>query len=129
MSHTIMIVDDSAIIRLQLSSALKKNGYQVVEAVNGADALNLAQQRNDIALVITDINMPVMDGLTFLAQLRALDGYDALPIFVLTTESTDHIQDEGREKGATAWVVKPFDEAALMAGIRNCLEPSELAGA
>ena len=73
MSHTIMIVDDSAIIRMQLSSVLKKNSYLVVEAKNGAEALELARQRDDLALVITDINMPVMDGLTFLGQLRALE--------------------------------------------------------
>ena len=124
MSHTIMIVDDSAIIRMQLSSVLKKNSYLVVEAKNGAEALELAEQRDDLALVITDINMPVMDGLTFLAQLRALEGYAETPIFVLTTESTTHIQDEGRDKGATAWIVKPFDEGALLAGIANFLESS-----
>lgn len=125
MSHTILIVDDSAIIRMQLSSALKKNGYLVVEATNGADALSLAQQRGDLALIITDINMPVMDGLTFLAQLRALEGYAETPIFVLTTESTTHIQEDGQAKGATAWIVKPFHEIALLEGIKKFLEPVE----
>lgn len=123
MSHTILIVDDSAIIRMQLSSALKKNGYLVVEAGNGADALALADERADFALIITDINMPVMDGLTFLSQLRALEGYAETPIFVLTTESTTHIQEDGRAKGATAWIVKPFDETALLEGIKKSLEP------
>ena len=125
MSHTIMIVDDSAIIRLQLSSVLQKNGYEVGEAANGADALALAQQRSDLALVMTDINMPVMDGLTFIAQLRALEGYLEVPVFVLTTESTTHLQEDGRAKGATAWIVKPFDELALIEGIKNFLGPKD----
>ena len=122
MSHVIMIVDDSAIVRMQLASVLKKQGYETLEVSNGTDALSLAKERTDISLIITDVNMPGMTGLELLSELRASEAHREMPVFVLTTESTGHIQEEGREKGATAWIVKPFNEEALLEGIAHVLK-------
>lgn len=123
MSQSILVVDDSSIVRLQLATVLKKNGYEVVEASNARSAVEIAR-RERVDLVITDVNMPGMSGLDLVSALRDLRGYEQVPIFVLTTESTVHMQEEGEANGATAWIVKPFDDEALLGGIQSVLSPS-----
>ena len=113
MRKTVLAVDDSASIRQMVSFTLKRAGYDVVEAVDGTDGLAKAQT-TVFDLVLTDQNMPHMDGLTLIESLRALPAYRSTPILILTTESSDTIKAQGRAAGATGWLVKPFDPARLI---------------
>ena len=113
MSKSILIVDDSASIRQMLGFTLRSAGYEVDEAVDGRDGLGKAQ-RKAYQLVFTDQNMPNMDGLTLIKSLRGLPNYRAVPILMLTTEAADSMKLQGREAGATGWLVKPFDPPKLL---------------
>ncbi len=120
MAKTILAVDDSASIRQMVSFTLKSAGYEVVEAVDGQDGLDKAKTRN-IHLVLTDQNMPRMDGLTLIKNLRALPQYASSPILMLTTESSDAMKSQGRAAGATGWLVKPFDPQKLIEVVRKVI--------
>ena len=114
----IMTVDDSASIRQMVSFTLAKAGYQVAEAVDGKDGLDkIGRQKFD--LVITDLNMPNMDGTQMIAALRKLTGCAFMPILMLTTESQAEKKDAGRKAGATGWIVKPFNADQLIAVVKN----------
>ena len=121
----IMVVDDSMIIRKQLTMALTKKEYTVVEAASAAAAIDLARSPEPISLIISDVNMPGMNGLDMVAEIRAIPEHAKTPILMLTTESTEHLQKEGMEKGASAWIVKPFNEEQLLAGIAHFLSPKD----
>ena len=110
---TKLIVDDSASMRQMVEFTLKEAGHQVMVAEDGVMALNLAKGAAS-DLVITDINMPNMDGITLIRELRALPAYKFTPILTLTTESTTDKKMEGKEAGATGWIVKPFEAAKLV---------------
>lgn len=116
----ILAVDDSKSLRMMVSYTLKEAGYEVMEAVDGIDALNTAKEK-EFDLAITDVNMPNMDGITLVKELRALPQYKHKPILVLTTESGDDRKREGREAGATGWLVKPFDPEKLLAVVKKVL--------
>jgi two-component system, chemotaxis family, chemotaxis protein CheY len=103
----ILAVDDSASLRQMVCFTLKSAGHQVIEAIDGVDALERLGDRQ-VDLVLTDQNMPRMDGLTLVAQLRGKPGYQRTPILMLTTESSDAMKQAGRAAGATGWMVKPF---------------------
>ncbi|SEN07032.1 response regulator [Nitrosomonas marina] len=118
MEKTILTVDDSASIRQMVSFTLKGAGYQVTEAVDGQDALEKAH-RQSFNLVLTDINMPRMDGLKLLEKLRDLASYKNIPILMLTTESDDEMKAKGRAAGATGWLVKPFNPESLLEVIKK----------
>lgn len=120
MAKTILAVDDSASIRQMVSFTLKSAGYDVVEAVDGMDGLEKAKARS-VNLVLTDQNMPRMDGLTLVRNLRAMPDYKTAPILVLTTESSDAIKAQGRAAGATGWMVKPFDPQRLIDVVKKVL--------
>lgn len=120
MAKTILAVDDSASIRQMVSFTLKSAGYEVVEAVDGQDGLDKAKSRS-VNLVLTDQNMPRMDGLTLVKSLRALPQYAATPILMLTTESSDVMKSQGRAAGATGWLVKPFDPQKLIEVVRKVI--------
>ncbi len=120
MAKTILAVDDSASIRQMVSFTLKSAGYEVVEAVDGQDGLDKAKSRS-INLVLTDQNMPRMDGLTLIRNLRALPQYASTPILMLTTESSDAMKSQGRAAGATGWLVKPFDPQKLIEVVRKVI--------
>ncbi len=120
MAKTILAVDDSASIRQMVSFTLKSAGYEVVEAVDGMDGLEKAKSRS-INLVLTDQNMPRMDGLTLIKSLRATPQYAATPILMLTTESSDAMKMQGRAAGATGWLVKPFDPQKLIEVVRKVI--------
>ena len=120
MSKTILTVDDSASIRQMVMFTLKTSGYTVVEAVDGQDGLNKAKAQS-FALVLTDQNMPRMDGLTLIRSLRALPQYQSTPILMLTTEASDAMKQEGRAAGATGWLVKPFDPQRLIEVVKKVL--------
>jgi two-component system chemotaxis response regulator CheY len=112
-AKTILAVDDSASMRQLVSFTLKSAGYNVVEAVDGADALAKARTRS-VDLVLTDQNMPNMDGLSLVRALRRLPDYRSAPILMLTTESGPEMKNQGRAAGATGWLVKPFDPNRLL---------------
>lgn len=113
MAKTILAVDDSASIRQMVAFTLKGAGYEVIQAVDGQDALDKANTHK-VNLVLTDINMPRMDGLQLLELLRKLSHYKTIPILMLTTESGNEIKAKGRAAGATGWLVKPFDPKRLL---------------
>lgn len=117
---TIMTVDDSASLRQMISIVLRGGGYEVIEAVDGVDALSKLQGQ-DLHLFLTDINMPNMDGLEFTRRLRAMPQYKFVPIVLLTTESHAEKKAQGKSAGATAWIVKPFDPDQLMAVVRKVM--------
>ncbi|WP_338414221.1 response regulator [uncultured Sphaerotilus sp.] len=113
----ILAVDDSASMRQMVSFTLKNAGYQVVEAVDGADAWDKAG-RQVFDLILTDQNMPRLDGISLTRKLRDTSQYQAAPILILTTESSDEMKQAGRDAGATGWLVKPFDAIKLLEVIR-----------
>lgn len=120
MSATILAVDDSASMRQMVSFTLRHAGYEVVEAVDGLEALAYARS-NAVDLVLTDINMPNMDGITLVRELRQLDPYRYVPLLVLTTEAGTEKKAEGKRAGATGWLVKPFNPDKLLATIAKVL--------
>ncbi|MFE8070323.1 response regulator [Marinobacteraceae bacterium S3BR75-40.1] len=118
MAKTIFIVDDSASMRQLVSMTLKEAGYQVHEAFDGEDALNkLKGQR--VNLVISDVNMPRMDGLTLLKSLKQDARHKFTPVLMLTTESEQSKKAEGQAAGAKAWMVKPFNPSQLLAAVEK----------
>jgi two-component system, chemotaxis family, chemotaxis protein CheY len=112
-NKTILAVDDSGSMRRMVSFSLTSAGYDVVEAVDGTDALAKACERR-VDLVLTDLNMPGMDGLALVRELRQTPGYERVPILVLTTEGSTDVKVKGRESGANGWLVKPFDPQQLV---------------
>ncbi|WP_416240443.1 response regulator [Methylophaga sp. OBS3] len=116
MMANILAVDDSASMRQMVSFTLKSAGHTVQEAADGQQALALAQ-RQVFDLVITDVNMPNMDGLTLTKELRQLSAFRFTPILVLTTESNAEKKQQGRAAGATGWLVKPFNPEQLLATV------------
>lgn len=116
----VLVVDDSTSMRQMVSFTLSKAGYQVVEAADGKQAL-AAAEKSQCELVISDLNMPVMDGITLVKNLRELDQYKHTPILMLTTESTVDKKMEGKKAGATGWIVKPFDPDKLLDTVRKVL--------
>ncbi|MEZ0231342.1 MAG: response regulator [Methylophilaceae bacterium] len=120
MAKTILAVDDSGSLRQMVAFSLNAAGYQVIEAVDGQDGLNKAKDQI-VDLVLTDQNMPNMDGLTLIKSLRALDTYKTVPILMLTTESSDEMKAQGRAAGATGWLVKPFDPKRLIDVVKKVI--------
>ena len=120
MAKTVLAVDDSASIRQMVSFTLKSAGYDVIEAVDGMDGLDKAKTKT-VNLVLTDQNMPRMDGITLIKSLRALPSYKTVPILMLTTESSDAMKAQGRAAGATGWLVKPFDPQKLIEVVRTVI--------
>jgi two-component system, chemotaxis family, chemotaxis protein CheY len=111
---TIMTVDDAVTIRKMISMTLKGAGHEVMEAVDGAAALDALKDR-PVDLIISDVNMPNMDGIEMTRQLRQTSTHNRTPIILLTTESAQEIKDKGRAAGATGWIVKPFKQEQLLA--------------
>ncbi len=116
----ILAVDDSASMRQMVAFTLKGAGHDVVEAVDGVDALAKAKG-NKFDLVISDVNMPNMDGITLIAELRALPDFKFTPMLMLTTESAGDKKQQGKAAGATGWIVKPFNPDQLLATIGKVL--------
>lgn len=120
MAKTVLAVDDSASIRQMVSFTLKSAGYEVVEAADGQEGLDRAKSRA-FNLVLTDQNMPRMDGLTLIKSLRGMPNYRSTPILMLTTESSDTMKSQGRAAGATGWLVKPFDPNKLIEVVKKVI--------
>ena len=117
----ILTVDDSASIRQMVSFTLGKAGYQVTEAVDGQDGQDKCG-RQKFDLVVTDLNMPSVDGIQMIAAIRKLPGYGFVPILMLTTESQAEKKDAGRKAGATGWIVKPFNADQLIAVVQKLVK-------
>lgn len=116
MSKTILIVDDSASVRQVVAMTLRGEGYEVIEAQDGQDALSkLTGQR--VHLIVSDVNMPVMNGIELLKAVKAHATYKFTPVIMLTTESSDSMKEEGRAAGAKAWMVKPFKPEQILAAV------------
>ncbi|TVZ37606.1 two-component system chemotaxis response regulator CheY [Alteromonadaceae bacterium 2753L.S.0a.02] len=122
MPKTIMIVDDSASLRQVVSIALKSAGYDVLEASNGQDALSKLDGKK-INLVISDVNMPVMDGISFVKSMKELPNYKFTPVIMLTTEGSDEKKKAGQAAGAKAWVVKPFQPEQMLKAVSMLISP------
>jgi len=124
MEKHIMVIDDSPTIRISVEFAIKTLGLPVQHAENGQDALDkidgIKKNGNDVALCICDVNMPQMDGITFIKKYRQIDKFT--PIIVLTTESEDEKIKEGREAGASGWIVKPFQPADLLEVVKKFIK-------
>ena len=120
MARLIMTVDDSASMREMVRATLVAAGYEVVEAVDGQEALDYARE-NPCDLVISDVNMPRMDGITLIAQLRTLPNYHLTPLLLLTTDSSPDRKIQGKQAGATGWMVKPFNPDQLLATLERVL--------
>ncbi len=119
--HSILAVDDSVSMRQMVAFTLKNAGFEVVDAVDGEDAYEKAQQR-EFDLVLTDQNMPRLDGVGLTRKLREHPNFKQTPILILTTESSDQMKQAGRAAGATGWLVKPFDPVKLIEVIRKVLK-------
>ncbi|MBI1889261.1 MAG: response regulator [Burkholderiales bacterium] len=120
MAKTILAVDDSGSLRQMVVFSLKAAGYKVTEAVDGQDGLEKAREET-FDLVLTDQNMPRMDGLTLIRSLRALSTYEKVPILMLTTEASDEMKQKGRAAGANGWLVKPFDPQRLTEVVKKVI--------
>lgn len=120
MSKSILAVDDSGSLRQMVVFSLKAAGYQVTEAVDGVDALAKANAQI-FDLVLTDQNMPNMDGLTLIRALRGLPAYARVPILMLTTEFSDDMKSKGKAAGANGWLVKPFDPQRLTEVVKKVI--------
>lgn len=119
MSKTIMTVDDSASVRQMVGFTLKNAGYTVIEAVDGKDALS--KLKGKIDMIVTDLNMPNMDGITLIRNVRANASYKFIPIVMLTTEAQASKKQEGKSAGATGWIVKPFKPDQLLSVVKKVL--------
>ncbi|AHG42710.1 chemotaxis protein CheY [Pseudomonas syringae CC1557] len=122
MAKSVLVVDDSSSVRQVVGIALKSAGYDVIEASDGKDALSkLTGQK--VHLIISDVNMPNMDGITFVKEVKKLASYKFTPIIMLTTESQESKKAEGQAAGAKAWVVKPFQPAQMLAAVSKLILP------
>jgi two-component system, chemotaxis family, chemotaxis protein CheY len=122
MARTVLIVDDSASLRQVVGITLRGAGYDVIEANDGMHALSTLDGRK-VHLIISDVNMPNMDGITFVRKLKTLPDYRFTPVMMLTTESEQGKKEEGKAAGARAWMVKPFQPAQMLAAVSKLVMP------
>ncbi len=121
MSKTALVVDDSRTMRQMVAFTLTNAGFTVIEAEDGKDAVSKVAAGTKLDIVVTDLNMPEMDGITLIKELRQLTAYKFTPILMLTTESALEKKKEGKEAGATGWIVKPFNPEVLLKTIAKVL--------
>ena len=121
MAHKILCVDDSPTIILSLRQPLEEAGFEVISASNGQEGIELLNKHWDVSLIYLDVNMPVMDGITLIKELRTLPSYKFTPLLMLTTESGLDKKTEGKAAGATGWIVKPFNPDQLLAVLKKVI--------
>lgn len=121
MAKRILVVDDSAAIRQSITYVLQQGGYEVIEAKDGQDGLDVLAKIEPPDLIVTDVNMPNLDGIGFTRRVREQITLKFVPIVVLTTESQGEKMNEGKEAGATAWIVKPFNADKLLAVVKKVI--------
>ena len=117
----ILVIDDSETIRRQIKSLLETAGHQVVEGVDGIDGLEKAKSVPDIKLILCDVNMPRLDGLSMCIKLKEEALPNPVPIFMLTTESSPEMKTKGKDAGVLAWITKPFADAKLLSAVEKIL--------
>lgn len=117
MTKKIMIVDDSSMMRLALRSALQEGGYTVIEAIHGNDALSKLETEGRINLIICDVNMPQMDGISFVKTYRNIPQFQYIPVLMMTTETDQEKKEMGKAAGVRAWMIKPFNKEVLMSAV------------
>lgn len=125
MAKTILIVDDSASLRRVVEIALTSAGYEVIEASDGKDALNKLARLGGkkVHLIISDVNMPNMNGIDFVTEVKKDSAYKFTPVIMLTTEGQDEIKNQGRAAGAKAWIVKPFNPTQMLNAVQKLILP------
>jgi two-component system, chemotaxis family, chemotaxis protein CheY len=121
MKKNILIVDDSESIREVVSIALQSEGYNVFTGIDGQDGLKVLLENTNVNLIISDLNMPNMNGISFLKEVRKIDKYKYLPILILTTESQEAKKLEAKQEGATGWIIKPFVKEKLLAVVKKVI--------
>ena len=123
MAKTILIVDDSSSLRTVVKMALVRAGYDVLEAGDGKAALDVLKRTPKVNLVVSDVNMPNMDGITFVQSMKQDPRLKFMPVIMLTTESEDKRKEQGRAAGAKAWIVKPFNPPQLLDAVTRLVRP------
>ena len=123
MAKTLLIVDDSGSLRTVVNLSLTRAGYQVVEAGDGQEALERLKKLDKVHLIVSDVNMPNMDGIALVKAVKQLPNYKFTPIMMLTTESEQSKKMEGKEAGAKAWLVKPFQPPILLDAVSKLVLP------
>ena len=118
----ILVVDDSETQRFQIKKALQTAGYEVIEAVDGQEGLQKLEGDAGIGLILCDVNMPVMDGLTMCTKLNEKGSHAGVPIFMLTTESSNELKEAGKKVGVRAWIIKPYVAEKLLAAIEKVIK-------
>ncbi len=121
MAKTVLVVDDSPTMRQMVACTLTAAGFQVIEAEHGRDAVNKVTGGPKMDLVVTDLNMPEMDGIALIKELRNMPSFKFTPILMLTTESSDEKKKAGKAAGATGWIVKPFNPELILKVIAKVL--------
>jgi two-component system chemotaxis response regulator CheY len=121
MKRKILIVDDSESMREVIASGLETSGFDVIKGINGEDGLKRLRSIDYADLIITDLNMPVMDGITFLKEVRKDKVYKFIPVIILTTESQETKKQEAKNAGATGWIIKPFSKEKLVTVIKKII--------
>ena len=124
----ILLVDDSDAVRSELKELLTSTGYQVIEGVDGLDGFNQAKNNADIQLIISDLNMPEMDGIMMCSKIMELSQYKSIPIFMLTTEASVELKAAAKAVGVLAWIVKPYDRDRVLVLIEKAFSMSQKAG-
>ena len=120
MAKTVLTVDDSTSMRMMIGFALREAGYEVIEAVDGVDAMEKLA-RNTVDMIVSDVNMPRMDGLALVRAVRGTKRHRFTPVLMVTTVYQDDIKEEWRLAGATGWIVKPFNPAELLSAVRRVM--------
>lgn len=123
MAKTILIVDDSSSLRTVVRIALTRAGYEVAEAGDGVQALEALDKTAKVNLVVCDVNMPNMDGITFVTKLKQHARHKFIPVVMLTTEGQEEKKNQGRQAGAKAWIVKPFNPPQLLDAVSKLIQP------
>ncbi len=123
MSKTILIVDDSSSLRTVVRLALARAGYDVLEAGDGKEGLAALEKAGKVNLIVSDVNMPNMDGITFVTQVKQHPRHKFVPVIMLTTEGQDEKKQQGRAAGAKAWIVKPFNPPQLLDAVSKLILP------
>jgi two-component system chemotaxis response regulator CheY len=122
MTKKVLIVDDSAVFRAQLERDLQEFGYEVVSADNGAEGVEVLNAHSDVSLIISDLNMPGMDGIEMLRVARTSTSHKSTPAFMLTTEGSPSIKAAGKEVGVMLWIVKPYTKDKVMLVVKQVLK-------
>ena len=123
MAKTILIVDDSSSLRTVVKIALNRAGYEVIEAIDGVQGLAALEKAAKVHLIVSDVNMPNMDGITFVTKVKQHPRHKFVPVIMLTTEGQDDKKQQGRAAGAKAWIVKPFNPPQLLDAVSKLILP------